>query len=83
LGPAVVATLGGQALAAVGLIEPHGLKSVNAAVARPVPWFGRWLYPLFHTGLLARNGPKGRSADQQRSDWHSLRAFLAEQGVLE
>jgi hypothetical protein len=75
--PLVVAPLGGLALKATRLIEDHGFRSVNAAVGRATRWFGRTLFPLFHTGMLARNGPAGRKADQQRVDWASLRAVLA------
>lgn len=77
LNPLVVAPLGGLALQATRLIEDHGFRSVNGAVGRATPWAGRILFPLFHTGMLARNGPTGRKTDQQRADWASLRAELA------
>ncbi len=45
--PPVVVTLGAVALAAVGRIEPHGLKLTEAR-GRPHTWYGRTLVPLFH-----------------------------------
>jgi DNA polymerase len=45
--PPVVVTLGAVALAAVGRIEPHGLKLTEAR-GRAHAWNGRTLVPLFH-----------------------------------
>jgi len=45
--PPVVVTLGAVALAALGRIEPHGLKLTEAR-GRPYTWYGRTLVPLFH-----------------------------------
>ncbi len=45
--PPVVATLGAVALAALGRIEPHGLKLTEAR-GKPHAWDGRTLFPLFH-----------------------------------
>ncbi len=73
LAPAIVAPMRGQALEATRLIEDHGKRKLSDAVAVALPWFGRLLFPLYHTGLLARNGPSGRKAEQQRSDWRALR----------
>lgn len=81
LRPKVVVPIGSAALAATRLIEDHGLRRITNAVARPTRWHGRWLFPLFHTSMLARNGPTGRRPEQQRADWRSLRAFLLEQGI--
>jgi uracil-DNA glycosylase len=81
LRPRVVASVGGAALGATRLLEDHGLRTLATAVARPVRWYGRWLFPLLHTSMMARNGPGGRRAEQQRADWRHLRAFLLEQGV--
>lgn len=81
LRPRVVAPVGSAALGATRLLEDHGLLTLAAAVARPVRWYGRWIFPLFHTSMLARNGPAGRRAEQQKADWRHLRAFLLEQGV--
>ena len=76
LNPKVVVTLGAVALASVNLLETHRQRSIGEAVAKPVEWFGRYLFPLYHTGLLARNGPSGRKEAQQRQDWQTLRSFL-------
>ncbi len=83
LDPIVVASVGGRALAALNLISQHPYRTMNAAVGRPVQWFGRWLYPLFHTGMLGRNGPHGRSATLQRHDWQALRTFLRDVGAMD
>ncbi len=45
--PPIVATLGAVALAALGRIEPHGLKLTEAR-GTPHTWNGRTLVPLFH-----------------------------------
>lgn len=45
--PPVVVTLGAVALAALGRIEPHGLKLTEAR-GRPHLWYRRTLVPLFH-----------------------------------
>ncbi len=45
--PPVVVTLGAVALAAVGRIEPHGLKLTEAR-GQSFAWYGRTLVPLFH-----------------------------------
>ena len=76
LNPAIVAPLGSVALQATGKVAPHGLTKMSDAVANPLPWFGRILFPLYHTGMLARNGPSGRKAPQQREDWQALKRAL-------
>lgn len=76
LNPAIVAPMGGQALKATRLIEDHGKQKISNTVAVAIPWFGRLLFPLFHTGMLARNGPSGRKAEEQRGDWRALRTLL-------
>jgi uracil-DNA glycosylase len=81
LQPTVVAPVGGAALAATRVIEDHGHVRLADAVAKPTGWHGRWLFPLFHTSMLARNGPGGRKAEQQRADWRQLRTFLLARGV--
>ncbi len=81
LQPTVVAPVGGAALSATRAIEDHGQLRMVDAVAKPTRWYGRWLFPLFHTSMLARNGPGGRKSEQQRADWRQLRAFLLAQGV--
>jgi uracil-DNA glycosylase len=45
--PPLIATLGGVALEALKLIEPHALKLMTDA-GRPVKWNGRTLVPLYH-----------------------------------
>ena len=45
--PPLVVTLGAVALAALGRIEPHGLKLTDAR-GTPHAWDGRTLVPLFH-----------------------------------
>ena len=81
LDPTVVAPVGGAALRALRQLDRHPYRSMTSAVARPVQWMDRWLFPLFHTGMLARNGPAGRRDHEQRADWRALRQFLVERGV--
>ena len=76
LDPMIVVPMGMKALVATNAVDEHRLRTMADAVARPTPWFGRVLFPVFHTGLLARNGPSGRKADQQREDWTRLRDVL-------
>ncbi len=45
--PPVISTLGGVALEALKLLEPHDLKLMTDA-GRPVRWSGRILMPLYH-----------------------------------
>lgn len=49
LDPPLVVSLGATALAALGLIEPHGRVLARDA-GRPVAWYGRLLVPLYHPG---------------------------------
>jgi uracil-DNA glycosylase family 4 len=72
--PTVVVTLGGRALEALELIEPHRL-ALRDAVARPHGWFGRALFPLYHPSSLGR---VTRSTDEQRADYNALRSFIEE-----
>lgn len=81
LDPAVVVPVGGAALIATRQLEDHGYRKMLEAVGCPVQWLGRWLFPVFHTGLLARNGPGGRKESDQRRDWQHLRRFIEDQGV--
>ena len=81
LDPAVVVPVGSAALLATRRLEGHPYRRMGDAVARPLRWSGRWLFPLFHTSMLARNGRGGRTAGDQRRDWRSLRAFLVAQGI--
>jgi uracil-DNA glycosylase family 4 len=50
--PKIVVTLGAQALAAINLIEPHGLQ-LAPSVRRKYSWYGRLLVPLYHPGQRA------------------------------
>lgn len=71
--PKIVCTLGVTALRATDRIDRHGKQRLSDAVGRAIPWHDRLLYPLYHTGQLARKPPTGRSDDQQREDWRKLR----------
>jgi len=82
LDPRVVVPVGGAALQATRRFDDHGYRKMSDAVGQPIQWLGRWLFPLFHTSMLARNGPGGRREKDQRSDWRGLRAFLQRQGVI-
>lgn len=74
--PRIVCPVGTVALRALRLIEDHGQERLREAVAKRIPWHGRILFPLYHTGMLARNGPSGRNAVQQREDWQELAQLL-------
>lgn len=73
--PIIVCPMGKMALIATDKIYGHGLKTMAAAVANPLSWYGRILFPLFHTSAQARNSRNGRPELQQRSDWRKLRAI--------
>jgi uracil-DNA glycosylase family 4 len=64
----IVAPLGAVALATLDTLAPHGLR-LRDAVARPVPWQGRLLFPLYHPGPRAQ---LHRSFDRQRADFAAL-----------
>ena len=66
--PVVVVPLGATALAALAKIVPHGLD-LKGSVAKPFPWAGRTLVPLYHPGPRAR---VHRSLLRQRADFMSL-----------
>lgn len=72
--PVVVCPVGGKALLAMRRIDKHGYGSMADAVGRPTRWYGRTLFPLYHTSSQARNPRNGRIEDKQRADWRSLRA---------
>jgi len=76
LEPTVVVSVGGRALAALRHIEDHKFQKMADAVASPRQWFNRWLFPVFHTGMLARNTRGGRPEALQRQDWRALRQFV-------
>lgn len=50
--PEVVITLGAIALEALKYISPHGVQ-LSKNVGKQVPWLGRMLVPLYHTGPRA------------------------------
>jgi len=81
LDPVVVVAVGAQALTSLQRIDKYEFRRLSEAVAVPKKWFGRWLFPVFHTGMLARNARGGRPEQLQRGDWRKLRQFLDSQGV--
>jgi uracil-DNA glycosylase family 4 len=74
--PKVICTLGTKALDILKLIESHNITTLKGNVAIPVNWYNRILFPLYHTGLLARKPPNGRSKELQKKDWEKLREIL-------
>jgi uracil-DNA glycosylase family 4 len=72
--PAVIVTLGSTALAALEMIEPHGLQ-LRDAVRTKHPWMGRLLVPLYHPGQRAMIH---RSFANQRLDYQFVRDTLAQ-----
>lgn len=79
LDPLVVASVGAKALDALRFVAEHAFPKLSLCVAKPRPWFDRWLFPLFHTGDLGR---ANRSAEKQKDDWASLREFLRSKDLL-
>jgi uracil-DNA glycosylase family 4 len=71
--PKIVCTIGGTALLAATRIDQHRRRRLLDGVGEPIKWYGRVLYPLYHTARLARKPPNGRSDDLQRADWRKLR----------
>ena len=71
--PLVVVTLGATALRALALIEPHPYR-LRERVARPLPWNGRILVPLYHPSPRAG---LSRSYREQEADFARLRDILA------
>lgn len=69
--PAVVAPMGQVALGALERLHPHGLTLADAG--RPVPWNGRFLFPLYHPSPRAR---AHRSVRRQRADFRRLANLL-------
>lgn len=72
--PIIVCSMGAKALSAMLQIDKHGYRSMAEAAAMPTPWYGRTLFPLYHTGRQARNSNNGRVDENQRADWRSLRS---------
>ena len=68
--PAVIVTLGAQALAAIKFIEDHQVELADG-VRKKWSWYGRVLVPLYHPGQRAMIH---RSFHNQLSDYQ----FLAE-----
>jgi len=77
--PLVVCAVGVPALGATELIEPHGLTRMATAVATAREWYGRVLFPVYHTSVQARNPRNGRPEEQQFRDWEELRRVLDEE----
>jgi len=73
--PIIVCSLGTKALIATSRLEEHGHRIMANAVAKPTLWYGRTLFPLYHTSGQARNPRNGRPEEKQRADWRSLRAI--------
>lgn len=73
--PAVIATLGNKALAALSLIAPHTI-TLREHAATPVAWNGYTVFPLFHPSPQVVISPTGRTHAQQEDDYHALRRLL-------
>lgn len=71
--PTVVVAMGAVALAALGRIEPHGLRLSHAS-GRPASWLGRTLVPVYHPG---RRAELHRLWDPQVADWRALPALAS------
>ena len=69
----VVAALGGAALRALALIEPHDVDRLTLEAGRPRPWAGRTLVPLVHPSPRTQGR---RSWDEQRRDWRELGSLV-------
>jgi len=66
--PEIVVSLGATALKALEFISRHGIQ-LREAVAKPIPWYGSKLFPLYHPGPRAT---VHRSLPKQRSDFIRL-----------
>lgn len=71
--PIVVAPLGVAALSALNLLSPVQSLLLRTAVARPQPWLGRYLFPLYHPSPRVVN--TCRRMPQQRADFRALSRF--------
>ena len=71
--PMIVCPMGTKALIATDGMSNHGLRAMAKAVANPLSWYDRILFPLFHTSAQARNPRNGRPEPLQRADWRKLR----------
>jgi len=74
LNPKIVCPMGTKALKATDKLENHGYSKMETSVANPTSWYGRILFPLFHTSGQARNPRNGRPETMQRKDWRRLRS---------
>jgi uracil-DNA glycosylase family 4 len=74
--PDVIVTLGAAALAALGRIEPHGLR-LREDAGRRVRWRAAWLSPLYHPSPRAG---LSRPYAQQDDDFQRLGAWLRSLG---
>lgn len=72
--PRYVVPLGRAALAALNVIEPHGI-GLSESVGRVFQWKGHLLYPLFHPGPRAF---VRRLKGQQIEDYKNLAQLLSE-----
>jgi uracil-DNA glycosylase family 4 len=72
--PRVVVALGGVALEALRLIEPHTLE-LRSDAGRAIDWQNRRLVALYHPG---RRAIVHRADALQRSDWRALGALITE-----
>jgi uracil-DNA glycosylase family 4 len=70
--PKIVCPLGVKALNATNLFEKHNFTKMKDVVAKELDWFGRKLFPLYHTANRARNKTTGRIEEMQRQDWRKL-----------
>ncbi len=73
--PGVVATLGVVALEALRLVEPHRVRLTADSVARPHPWAGRLLVPLYHPSPQVMASGR-RTRQQQLEDFQRLAALV-------
>ena len=69
--PRCVVALGATALYALARIAPHA-ATLSRDVATALPWYGRYLFPLYHPGPRALIK---RRRDQQLADYARLAAF--------
>lgn len=69
--PRCVVALGATALHALARIAPH-TASLSRDVATALPWYGRYLFPLYHPGPRALIK---RSREQQLADYARLTVF--------
>ena len=77
--PDVVVSFGATALKALEFISPHGIQ-LKDGVAKPSPWYGSKLFPLYHPGPRAtihRSLAKQRSDFMRLAKWiHPIKGFI-------